>query len=168
MNLASAQKIISITPIEGADMIETAGCLGWEIVVKKYEHKIGDLVCYIGIDTVIPELPEYEFLRQRHFRVRTIKLKKQISQGLIVPLPEGVYKEGDDLTEIMGVTKFSKDAEIPQDVPKMPTIWYKKMFYILKYRYLVKLFPSLRTFNRKDFPKDFPKDLVPITDEERI
>lgn len=164
MNLATVQKILTISPIEGADAIETAGLLGWEIVVKKNEFKVGDLCVYIGIDTIVPELPQYEFLRARHFRVRTIKLRKQISQGLIIPMIAGNYKEGDDVTEIMGVKKYSKDVEIPQDVPKMPTIWYKKMFYILKYKYLVKIFPSLKTFNRKSFPKD----LVPITDEERI
>ena len=46
MNLASIQKVIKLTPIEGADLIETATVLGWEIVVKKGEYKVGDL-CYI-------------------------------------------------------------------------------------------------------------------------
>jgi RNA ligase (TIGR02306 family) len=80
MNLASAQRIVKITPIEGADAIETAMVLGWEIVIKKGEYQVGDLCCYIQIDTVVPEKPEYEFLRDRKFRVRTIKLRKQISQ----------------------------------------------------------------------------------------
>ena len=93
MNLASVQKIIKLTPILGADLIETATVLGWEIVVKKGEFKENDLCCYVQIDTVMPDLPEYEFLRERKFRVRTIKLRKQISQGLIIPLPKGNWKE---------------------------------------------------------------------------
>ena len=106
--LASIQKVIKLTPIEGADKIETATILGWEIVVKKDEYKVGELCSYIQIDTIVPEMPEYEFLRSRKFRVRTIKLRSQISQGLIVPLPNGNWKEGDDVTEILGVKKFEK------------------------------------------------------------
>ena len=94
MNLASVQRIVNVTPIEGADAIETATVLGWEVVIKKGEYQIGDLCCYIQIDTVVPEKPEYEFLRDRKFRVKTIKLRKQISQGLIVPLPDGSWSEG--------------------------------------------------------------------------
>jgi len=87
MNLASVQKILNIAPIVGADAIETATVLGWQVVVKKGEYKVGDLCVYIQIDTVVPDKPEFEFLRERSFRVRTIKLRKQVSQGLIVPLP---------------------------------------------------------------------------------
>ena len=80
MKLASVQKVLKLTPIDGADLIETATVLGWEIVVKKNEYQIGELCSYIQIDTIVPELPEYEFLRSRKFRVRTIKLRKQLSR----------------------------------------------------------------------------------------
>jgi hypothetical protein len=163
-NLASAQKIICLNPIPGADLIVTATVLGWQIVVKKDEFKVGDLVAYIQIDTVVPETEQFEFLRERAFRVRTIKLRKQISQGLIVPLPAGNWKEGDDLTDALGVKKYEKGGETPGVLPRKPKVWYKKWWYILKYTYLVKLFPNLNTFNRNRFPKH----LVPITDEERI
>src|ERR1051326_4761504 len=162
--LASAEKIISLEPIEGADSIEKATVLGWDVVVKKGEFKVGQLVAYIQIDTVAPETEQFEFLRERKFRVRTIKLRKQISQGLIVPLPKGIWSEGDDLTDALQIKKYSKDVETPGIQPKMPKKWYKKLWYILKYRYLVKLFPGLNTFNRNRFPTG----LVPITDEERI
>jgi hypothetical protein len=163
-NLASAQRILSLDPIEGADNIVKATVLGWEIVVKKDEFKAGDLVAYIQIDTVVPETEQFEFLRGRQFRVRTIKLRKQISQGLVVPLPGGNWQEGDDLTEALGVRKFEKGGEVPGIQPRKPKVWYKKWWYILKYNYLVKMFPSLKTFNRNRFPTH----LVPITDEERI
>jgi len=113
---------------------------------------------------VVPETEQFEFLRERAFRVRTIKLRKQISQGLIVPLPPGDWKEGDDLTDALSVRKWEKGGETPGVMPRKPKVWYKKLWFILKYRYLVKVFPNLNTFNRNRFPKH----LVPITDEERI
>jgi|SRR5882762_578295 len=163
-NLASAERVLKIDPIEGADFIMKATVLGWELVIKKDEFKVGDLAGYIQIDTVVPETDQFEFMRERKFRVRTIKLRKQISQGLLVPLPPGNWNEGDDLTEVLGVKKYSKDVELVEDRPRVPKVWYKKWWYILKYRYLVKIFPGLKTFNRASFPTK----LVSITDEERI
>jgi len=55
-------------------------------ICKKGEFKKGDLVVYCEIDSVIPERPEFEFLRSKNFRIRTIKLRGQISQGIIFPL----------------------------------------------------------------------------------
>lgn len=164
--LASAQKVLQLSTIEGADLIEVAKVLGWEIVVKKGEYKVGDLCCYIQIDTIVPELPEYEFMRERKYRVKTIKLRKQISQGLIVPLPIGKWKEGEDLTEVIGVKKYEKKDNNPEryEKPRMPKVWYKKYIYLFKYNFLFKVFPRLQRLNRSLFPKD----LVSITDEERI
>ena len=94
MHLASIQKIINLESIPNADSIEKATILGWEVVVKKGEFNIGDKVCYIQIDTVVPPDPYFEFLKDRKYRVRTIKLRGQISQGLIIPAPIGKWKEG--------------------------------------------------------------------------
>ena len=162
MKLASAERILDIQPIEGADKIVKAQILGWWIVVKKDEFKIGDIVSYIQIDTIVPEEAQYEFLRERSYRVRTIKLRKQISQGLIVPLPPGKYKEGDDLTSILKITKFSK--EVPDEPIKAPKIWYKKYIWLFKQKVLFKLFPNLN----KPSKLPFPTNEVPKTDEERI
>jgi hypothetical protein len=167
MNLATVQRVVNITPIDGADAIETATVLGWQVVVKKNEYKVGDLCCYIQIDTVVPDRAEFEFLRERNFRVRTIKLRKQISQGLIVPLPSGRRKEGDDLTEVMGIKKYEKPDNNPierYEKPRMPKVWYLKWVYLFKYNFLYKAFPSLQKKSRSPFPKH----LVSITDEERI
>lgn len=166
MYLASVQKIVKITAIEGADSIETATVLGWEVVVKKGEFKVDDLCIYIQIDTVVPDLPEYEFLRQRKFRVRTIKLRKQLSQGLIMPLPTGKWKEGDDITDVLGIKKYEKPNNNPERYEKqrMPKTWYNKWVYLFKYNYLYKAFPKLRRLSRSPFPTH----LVSITDEERI
>lgn len=82
--LASVRKISEIRPILKADAIEVALIDGWECVVKKSENfKVGDLVVYIEVDSIMPERPEFEFLRDRKFRVKTIRLRNQISQGYV-------------------------------------------------------------------------------------
>lgn len=164
--LASVQIIVDIQPIPEADKIVTATVLGWQIVVKKDEFKVGDLVSYIQIDTVVPETEQFDFLRERKYRVRTIKLRKQISQGLIVPLPVGKWKEGDDITDVLGVKKYEKPDNNPErfEKPRMPKKWYRKWIYLFKYNFLYKTFPFLQKKSRSPFPKH----LVSITDEERI
>jgi len=84
--LASIQRITRLTPIEGADKIEKADVLGWHVVVEKGAFKEGDLVCYCEVDSIMPEKPEFYFLQERHYRIRTIKLRKTVSQGIIFPL----------------------------------------------------------------------------------
>jgi RNA ligase (TIGR02306 family) len=94
--LASIRKISDLSPIEGADKIELATVDGWKVVVAKdVNHKVGDLVIYCEIDSFLPIKPEFEFLRkssykkmgdQEGFRLRTSKLRGQISNGLILPL----------------------------------------------------------------------------------
>jgi len=120
--LASIQKIENIRPIEGADSIECATVLGWNVVVKKGEHNPGDVITYVEVDSLLPESTEYEFLRKSSYRapiteggnviqrggfkIRTIKLRGQISQGLILPVPPGEWRIGDDVTEVLGVIKY--------------------------------------------------------------
>ena len=113
--LASIQKIVNIEPIEGADKIEKLTVLGWHIVASKSEnHNIGDLICYIEPDSRVPEIPMFEFLKDRKYIVKTIKLRKQVSQGLVIPLREleknfniniSKLKEGQDVTALLGITK---------------------------------------------------------------
>lgn len=109
--LATIQKISKITPIENADQIEVVNILGWKIVVRKEDKfKEGDLVICCEIDSVLPEKPEFEFLRNKKFRVRTAKFRQQISQGICFPLsilPEGTnISEGADVTEILGIEQY--------------------------------------------------------------
>ncbi len=177
-NLVTIQRIIDIQPIPDADNIEVVSVLGWKVVCKKGEYNIGDLCCYIQIDTVVPEKEEFEFLRERKFRVRTIKLRKQISQGLIIPVStysktingktaNGKLTEGLDITEVIGVKKYEKpdnNSSEKYEKPRIPKIWYKKWIYLFKYNILYKLFPNLQ----KKLRSPFPKNLVSVTDEERI
>ena len=136
--LASIQKIKEILPIEGADAIELAIVNGWKVVVaKNVGHKVGDKVIYCEIDSFLPIEPEFEFLRkssykkmgeEEGFRLKTIKLRGQVSQGLILPLKEamevagrregiqhlGIWEEGDDVTELLGILKY--EPPIPVDL----------------------------------------------------
>lgn len=96
--LAEIAKIDNLTPIEGADKIEVAQIRGWKIVVQKGLHEVGDLVVYFSIDSLLPIREEFEFLRKNSyvknsqegegFRLKTIKLRGQVSQGLIIPIRE--------------------------------------------------------------------------------
>lgn len=108
--LASIQKIIDLQPIAGADRIECATVLGWNCVVKKGQFKVDDLCVFFEIDSVLPDRPEFEFLRREKFRLKTQKFKKQISQGLAWPVTliqeEIVLFEGQDVTKLLGVTKY--------------------------------------------------------------
>ena len=116
--LASVQEIVDIRPIEKADAIEVAQVLGWECVVRKDEkYSIGEKVVYIEVDSILPDKPEFAFLKDRKFRIRTIKLRGQVSQGLILPLsvlPVGNYKEGCDVTGLLEVRKYDPQAEAEQ------------------------------------------------------
>lgn len=125
--LASIQRILKVEPIENADNLEVVTVLGWKCAVKKQEFSAGDLVVYIEVDSILPDKPEFEFMRARGFRVKTIKLRGQISQGLVLPLsilPQveheyGTYDNGrfikytedQDITDILGITKY--EPEIP-------------------------------------------------------
>ena len=108
--LASIQRILSLTAIPGADRIEVATILGWKVVVKKGEFNVGEFCVYCEVDSILPELPEFEFLREKHFRIKTIQLKKQVSQGIVFPLSilgeDNKYVEGDDVTDVIGIKKY--------------------------------------------------------------
>src|SRR5579863_8664556 len=112
--LASIQRVLDVQPILNADAIEVLTILGWKVVANKGEHKVGDLVVYCEVDSILPEKPEFEFLRKNHFRIKTIKLRGQVSQGIVFPLSilpiannEIVaWYEGLDVTERLGITKY--------------------------------------------------------------
>src|SRR3972149_1098918 len=85
--LASMQKINKVFPIGGADRIEGVEVLGWKCVVRKGQFKEGDLCIYIEIDTIIPKYLLTDNLEDKEeIRLKTVKMKGQISQGLILPI----------------------------------------------------------------------------------
>lgn len=140
--LATIRRVADIRPIEGADAIECVVVDGWQVVAKKGEFTVGDLCVYFEIDSVLPIREEFEFLRKgcyvkkswltsesnlqgEGFRLKTIKLRGQISQGLALPLStfmveladslefdkRSKFVEGINVTNEMGVVKW--DPPIP-------------------------------------------------------
>src|SRR4249920_448225 len=67
-SLASIQTVNTVEPIANADAIERIRVLGWWVVVKKGEFRAGDKVVYCEIDSLLPERPEFEFLRASSFK----------------------------------------------------------------------------------------------------
>jgi RNA ligase (TIGR02306 family) len=134
--MATIRKIDAIGPIEGADAIEVATVGGWRVVVKKGEYTAGDLAVYCEIDSFIPTAIAPYLTKPGHYaktfegvegeRLRTVKLRGQLSQGLLLPvevdndqfggvvhLVKGNYcvEEGMDVSEILGIVKY--EAPIP-------------------------------------------------------
>jgi len=165
--LATIREVLEIRPIDGADMIEVAVIDGWECVVKKDENfKVGDKVIYIEIDSILPEKPEFEFLRPRSFRIRTIKLRKQISQGLVLPLSylgeNKKYKLDDDVTEELGIMKYDPELVIEREV-RLPKPRNKFEKWLMKFEWY-------RNWKKRKILKSrvyFPGWIVK-TDETRI
>jgi len=138
--LASIVNVSELLPIAGADRIEVARVLGWSCVVKKGEFRVGDRAVYFEIDAVPPDAPAFQWLwrtkdrpdgaRPASFRIRTLRLRGTLSQGLLVPpstLGVDDAAVGADLTERLGVTKWEPPtpsgmgdfrAAFPSRVPK--------------------------------------------------
>ena len=121
--LATIQTVKEIQAIEGADFIGLASfvSVGWTAVVKKDSFRVGDKCVFFEIDSIVPDLEQFDFLAGKR-RIRTMKLKGVLSQGLALPLSEfeGVeehfckdynaetweYNEGEDLTAFLGVEQY--------------------------------------------------------------
>lgn len=161
--LATIRRIADIQPIEGADAIEVATVDGWKVVIKRGEFEVGDLAVYLEIDSWVPhELAPFlskgsvprEYNGVKGERLRTIKLRGQVSQGLLLPVDhvdgypfitgwfreDGVETmviaaEGQDVTECLNIQKW--EAPIPAQL-------------------------------QGQAKGTFPTSLIPKTDQERI
>lgn len=164
--LASIVEISKISPIEGADRIEVAEMTGkgWRVVVSKGEFQEGDRAVYFEIDSALPpDDSRYAFLRERCLRrfvsksgnvlrevirIKTVKLRGVISQGLLIPIRPN-YPElndstiGNDVTEYLGVEHYDEVKESLAPLTGSNPI-------------------------SADAMGKFPSDWIPKTDEERI
>jgi len=154
--LASVQQVLEVSPIyhpaDGSlttlDLVRFAD-IAWQCVAKRGEFNPGDLAVYIEISTVVPEHPVFEFLRSKKFKVKTVRLCGQLSQGLALPISVldqflmlnggpafGNWTVGEDVSETIGVTRYEPvlDAKI----------------------------------NGSGAVAPFPDDVCPKTDEQRI
>ena len=127
--MATIRKIDSIRDIPGADSIECCSLGGWNVVTRKGEYSAGDLAVYCEIDSFIPSIIAPFLTKAGHYaktfegvegeRLRTVSLRKQISQGLLLPLSmltmvESELFEGLDVSFPLGIVKY--EAPIPADL----------------------------------------------------
>ncbi len=121
--LVTVRTLSELHPIKGADFIEMGIIDGWQVIVKKGEFEEGDLCVFFEIDSFLPVDPRYEFLgkTQEHqgklgYRLKTLKLKKTLSQGLALPLnmfPEISNKDwGNDVTDKLKVFKYDNTTTL--------------------------------------------------------
>lgn len=182
--LAYIQHVTNIRPIEGADNIEQCNVLGWNLICKKGEFHEGDPCVYIEIDSKVPEREEFEFLRAKGFKVKTMKLGKFncISQGLA--MPQSAFKEltglseGTDVTDILGI-KYSVQEDNTRKSNGDPNAKYKsmaarhqKIFKKKWARWMMRRSWGRKVMffffgKKKDNPRGFPT-FVSKTDEERV
>jgi RNA ligase (TIGR02306 family) len=159
--MATIRRIDAINPIPGADAIEVATVGGWKVVVKKGEYQVNDLAVYCEIDSFIPTTIASFLTKPGHTpkvyegvegeRLRTVKLRKTLSQGLLLPVTRDLeiewthsfdltydgdrsLNEGDDVSELLGIVKYE---------PPVPA--------------------QLAGLVRGNFPSQIPK-----TDQERV
>lgn len=119
--LASIQVVNEIRPIENADAIECVVILGWTVVAKKGEFKVGDKCVFFEIDSILPNEEKYSFLDYKEeyngYRLKTVRLRGQLSQGLALPInifdiPEDI-EIGTDLTEQLKIRKY--EPPVPEE-----------------------------------------------------
>ena len=171
--LASIRKISDIQPIEGADLIELAIVDGWKVVVgKEVGHKVGDFVIYCEVDSFLPIREEFEFLRkssyrkmidQEGFRLRTIKLRGCVSQGLIIPLS---ILEGEGEDEKLGYLQ-TPDGPIYQLGPYDGALVIEEGADVTPILKIIKWDPPMPAELSGVAKGNFPS-FIPKTDEERV
>ena len=164
--LAHIEKIEWVEPIKGKDRIVLAGVLGWTVIVQKADYPVGQKCVFCEIDSVFPEKPEFEFLRSKNFRIKTMKMSGVLSQGICFPLsilPPGDYEIGQDVTELLGITQYEgtmdKEKETAAD-SKQNKKRYPK--FLMRYEWFRKL-----VYPKKKQQNGFP-EFVNKTDETRI
>ncbi len=183
--LAYIVTIDEIKPIEGYDRVEYARTSGWWVIVSKEDNlQVGDKCVYFEIDSRVPATDErFAFLAKRDYRIKTQKMCKVISQGLLMPLthfPELAGCEvGADVTAKLGVTYYipednERKAKTPSQKSKYQSMAarHKKLFQTKPVRWLMKREWGKRFLffffgKRHDKPLQFPS-YVKKTDEERV
>lgn len=182
--LAYITTIQEIRNIPGYDKVEYARVINWWCVVKKDTYKVGDLCVYFEIDSKVPaENPVFDFMSKYRYRIKTQKLCKVLSQGLIMT-PEELglkdVKEGEFLTKKLGVTYYEAEDNvrkannkelITMKVAKRMEVWGKKHKFLSRFKFLCnlrkKLFEKQIKKGQQKKKTNWPH-WVTKTDEERV
>ena len=196
--LAYVVTIDNITPIEGYDRVELAHVGGWTIVVGKNEFHKGDLALYFEIDSKLPEVKPFtdmEFLSKKHYKIKTQKMCKSISQGLLMSAAnfggttyidgDGTkyfhingksYAEGDFLTKDLNITYAVADDNLRKaasvDKYKKMAQRHGKLFSHQPFRWLMRRMWGKKLLfaffgKKRDKKSEWPV-WVKKTDEERV
>lgn len=156
--LVTFRTVKDLHPIEGADRIELALIDGWQVIVKKGEFAPGDRGVFFEIDSILPSHDErFAFMGKSKFRVKSAKMRKVLSQGLLLPVSSLTADElfgaesGIPLQTVLGVIKYEKpipagsqgnaagnfppfirktDQERIQNIPEVLTTLYGKSLEI--------------------------------------
>lgn len=177
-SLAHIETIKWKRPIEGADRIELVGVLGWQCIAKKDEFQIGDKCVYIEIDSIVDrDNPDFAFLENKKYRIKTMKLRGVISQGIV--FPTSILHDGLDRKVGTDVTAELKIKEVEDEIPSYrkpnPEMLLKqrhrKLYKSKLFRALLK-FEWFRNFAIKvllpaNKPSNFPV-WIAKTDETRL
>lgn len=169
--LASIQQIAEILPIEGKDQIglATFTSSAWKSIVRFEEAKPGDLIVFMEPDSVLPEIPLYEFMRKKKFRVSRMKMGGVISEGLCIPIKEYSKKElpdkfleiNKDVTDKLRIEYYDRADKEVSTKKNSGLIKFLMKFYITR---------SIINFVKKLLREDdnFPSYIVSKTDEPRV
>ena len=174
-------------PLDGYDRVKYARTNGWWCVVGKDEINTGDRAVYFEIDSLVPENDKrFDFMEKRKYRVKTLKICKVISQGLLMPLsvfPELSNAEvGTDVTDILQIEYYvaednerkasapNKNAKYTSMVARHQNFSKKKWFKWLMKRNWGRKILFIFFGKKKDSPRAFPSKFSYIhkTDEDRI
>lgn len=185
--LAYTVIVDEIRPIPGYDRVEHARVGGWWIIVAKADNiKPGDMCVYFEVDSKVPATDErFAFLEKRNYKVKTLKMCKVFSQGLLMPI--ALFPEIDtpfiyaDVTDLLGIkyavdednerkaTKVNKDKKYQSMAARHAKLFKKKPFrWMMRREWGRKLLFAI--FGKKrDNPRGWPTHFPHIhkTDEER-
>ncbi len=120
--LVEVQRISRVVNHPNADRLDIVSVLGWHCVASKYSLKVGDLVVYFPVDTLLPEAVQQTLQGESKVkvgsRIKTVKIRGVFSQGMVVPIRDfpslGITKVGTDVSELLGCTKHDPDANLPK------------------------------------------------------
>ena len=180
--LAHIETVTNIRPIAGCDNIVQCNVLGWNVIVKKDEFKEGDRCVYIEIDSICPsDNPDFAFLEKKHYKIKTMKMKGTISQGIVFPMSilhsDKDFNIGDDVTDLLKITEIEDEVPDTHSInkdqrQKQFKAKHKKFFknpivkHLMKYSLFRKIVFSFMP-KKKNKKYGFPSYIVK-TDEVRL
>ena len=185
--LAYVVTVDEIREIPGYDRVEHARVGGWWIIVAKADNiKPGDKCVYFEVDSKVPATDErFAFLEKRNYKVKTLKMCKVFSQGLLMPIvlfPEiKTVEVHTDVTDLLGIkyavdednerkaTKVNKDKKYQSMAARNAKLFKKPFFRWLMRREWGRKLLFVFFGKKKDNPRGWPThfEFIHKTDEER-